>query len=164
MLSANRTTITCRLVSLHAYVLNLQQYVQMWCSGYADKLVLIGMRSGGVKAWHLDTRRMVASLQPEGSPAAVLALASSPTDSSFACATSAAASGKIAHYFHNISQTLHDFSHLLWQKIQVDVFIPNTLSVPSVRCEVVSILFGSCHEVLPRMNAIELELACGIEA
>lgn len=59
----------------------------------ADKLVLIGLRSQGVKAWHLDTRRMVASVQLEPGPAAVTALASSPTDPTFAAATAAAASG-----------------------------------------------------------------------
>ena len=63
------------------------------CLVGADKLVLIGMRSQGVKAWHLDTRRMVATLQPEAGPAAVLALATSPTDHTFACATAGAASG-----------------------------------------------------------------------
>ena len=51
------------------------------------------MRSKGLKAWHLDTRRMVAALQPEGAHAAVAALAASPADSYFACASAVAASG-----------------------------------------------------------------------
>ena len=50
---------------------------------------LVGTEGKGVKAWHLDTKRMVAHMRPDPAFPCVADLACSPTDPSFLCASAA---------------------------------------------------------------------------
>ena len=57
----------------------------------ADKIMLVGTRGKGIKAWHLDTKSMISHIQPDSSYPHVLDVACSPTDPSFVSAASTAA-------------------------------------------------------------------------
>jgi hypothetical protein len=59
----------------------------------SDKLMLIGCDRAGVRVWHADTRRVVASIPPEPGFGAVAALAACPSDPSFAVALNSSRGG-----------------------------------------------------------------------
>ncbi len=52
----------------------------------ADKVMLVGTKGRGVKAWHLDTKSMISHVQLDQAHPTVLDIACSPTDPSFVCA------------------------------------------------------------------------------
>ena len=52
----------------------------------ADKVMLVGTKGRGVKAWHLDTKSMVSHIQLDPAHPTVMDIACSPTDPSFVCA------------------------------------------------------------------------------
>lgn len=62
----------------------------------ADKVMLVGTRGKGIKAWHLDTKSMISHIQPDSSCPHVLDVACSPTDPSFVSAATAATGSTIA--------------------------------------------------------------------
>ncbi|CAL8462386.1 g1919 [Coccomyxa elongata] len=59
----------------------------------ADKIMLVGTVGKGIKAWHVDTKRMVAHVRLDPSFPDVCHVACSPADPSFACASSSSAHG-----------------------------------------------------------------------
>ena len=54
---------------------------------------LVGTVGKGIKAWHVDTKRMVAHVRLDPSFPDVCHVACSPADPSFACASSSSAHG-----------------------------------------------------------------------
>ncbi len=83
---------TCMIVELQgnasrAAVLNCGAPVSVvaW-DQRADKVMLVGTKGRGVKAWHLDTKSMISHIQLDQAHPTVLDMACSPTDPSFVCA------------------------------------------------------------------------------
>lgn len=62
----------------------------------ADKIMLLGTKGKGIKAWHLDTKSMISHIQPDTSYPHVLDVACSPTDPSFVSASATALVGTAA--------------------------------------------------------------------
>ncbi|KAA6427061.1 MAG: hypothetical protein FRX49_02818, partial [Trebouxia sp. A1-2] len=59
----------------------------------ADKVMLVGTKGRGVKAWHLDTKSMISHIQLDQAYPTVLDMACSPTDPSFVCAAASSETG-----------------------------------------------------------------------
>lgn len=51
---------------------------------------LVGTEGKGIKAWHVDTKRMVAHMRPDPTHPNVTDIACSPTEPVFLCASSTA--------------------------------------------------------------------------
>ena len=62
----------------------------------ADKIMLVGTKGKGIKAWHLDTKSMISHIHPDPSYPHVLDVACSPTDPSFVSAAATALVGTAA--------------------------------------------------------------------
>ena len=90
---------TCMIVELQgnasrAAVLNCGAPVSVvaW-DQRADKVMLVGTKGRGVKAWHLDTKSMISHIQLDQAHPTVLDMACSPTDPSFVCAAASSETG-----------------------------------------------------------------------
>ncbi|KAK9906425.1 hypothetical protein WJX75_001628 [Coccomyxa subellipsoidea] len=79
----------------------------------ADKIMLVGTVGKGIKAWHVDTKRMVAHVRLDPSFPDVRHVACSPADPSFACASSSAsgpAAGKLSVWNMRAFKKAHTFA------------------------------------------------------
>ena len=94
----------------------LERQAPHWCR-------LVGTVGKGIKAWHVDTKRMVAHVRLDPSFPDVRHVACSPADPSFACASSSA-SGAPLHPYTSLS------SHSCFGSVHftVSCILPDSIS------------------------------------
>lgn len=91
----------------------------------ADKVMLVGTKGRGVKAWHLDTKSMISHIPLDSTHPTVLDIACSPTDPSFVCAAASSETGS------NCSGTLTAWNMRAFKKLR-SFDVPDDSAVGSV--------------------------------